>query len=161
MRTLAFLIIGCAVVITGCAVQNRSTEPYANSERCEPIDENGVAQLFERWNRSLLLGDPQAVVENYARHSILLPTFSNQPRLTPEQKLEYFEHFLMNQPSGEVTLRSIELGCNSVVDSGLYRFSFAGTGRTVDARYSYTYRWDGKKWLITSHHSSVMPERAR
>ena len=56
-------------------------------------------------------------------------------------------------------MRQIELGCNSAVDSGLYTFRFAKTGATVQARYTYTYRWDGTQWLITSHHSSAMPEK--
>jgi hypothetical protein len=45
------------------------------------------------------------------------------------------------------------------VDAGLYTFTFARTGAVVKARYTYTYHWDGTQWLITSHHSSVMPEK--
>jgi hypothetical protein len=44
------------------------------------------------------------------------------------------------------------------VDAGLYTFTFAKTGDEVHGRYSFTYSWDGAQWLITSHHSSVMPE---
>ncbi len=61
-------------------------------------------------------------------------------------------------PSGKINMRQIEIGCNMAVDSGLYTFSFAKTGDKVKARYSFTYRWDGRQWLIVSHHSSAMPE---
>ncbi|SDS33540.1 conserved hypothetical protein [Halopseudomonas xinjiangensis] len=157
MKNTIVVLIGSAV-LAGCAAQSPSVPPSARSEQCQPIDENGVMQLFDRWNRSLLTGDPEKVVANYARNSILLPTLSDKPRFTPEEKLEYFQHFLGNQPSGEITLRAVELGCNTVVDSGLYTFTFARTGSTAEARYTYTYRWDGQQWLITSHHSSLMPE---
>jgi hypothetical protein len=45
------------------------------------------------------------------------------------------------------------------VDAGLYTFTFGATGQVVHARYTFTYRWEGGKWLITSHHSSAMPEQ--
>lgn len=84
---------------------------------------------------------------------------SNKPRLTPGEKEDYFHHFLENRPSGKIDMRVVEIGCNTAVDSGLYTFAFATTGATVSARYTFTYRWDGSKWLITSHHSSAMPEK--
>jgi hypothetical protein len=52
----------------------------------------------------------------------------------------------------------VDIGCNYAIDAGIYTFTFAKTGATVKARYSYSYRWDGSQWLITSHHSSKMPE---
>jgi uncharacterized protein (TIGR02246 family) len=115
--------------------------------------------LFDRWNRSLQTGDPHQVVANYAEHSVLLPTVSNKPRLTPAEKEDYFQHFLENKPQGVINSRTIEIGCNSAVDAGLYTFTFGTTGAQVKARYTYTYKWDGKQWLITSHHSSAMPEK--
>ncbi|WP_228198446.1 hypothetical protein [Acinetobacter haemolyticus] len=54
--------------------------------------------------------------------------------------------------------RFIDIGCNTALDTGVYTFSFAKTGEFVKARYSYTYQWNGNQWLITSHHSSLMPE---
>jgi hypothetical protein len=96
---------------------------------------------------------------NYAERSILLPTVSNKPRLTPAEREDYFRHFLEDRPSGKIDLHFVEIGCNTAVDAGLYTFKFAKTGAVVSGRYSYTYRWDGSKWLITSHHSSAMPEK--
>ena len=45
------------------------------------------------------------------------------------------------------------------LNAGLYTFTFGLTGQAVPARYTFTYRWDGSTWLITSHHSSAMPEK--
>jgi len=155
-KLFAFLTI--AVSLSACSAP--STVPgAARTESCQATSEKEISALFDRWNDSLKTGDPAKVVENYAEKSILLPTVSNKPRLNPEEKKDYFEHFLADQPSGKIDSRSIELGCNSAVDAGLYTFTFAKTGKVVSARYSFTYHWDGKKWLITSHHSSAMPEK--
>lgn len=115
--------------------------------------------MFDRWNRSLQTGDPHKVVANYAERSVLLATVSNKPRLTPAEKEDYFHHFLEDKPAGKVDSGTIEIGCNTAVDAGLYTFTFGTTGAQVKARYTYTYKWDGKQWLITSHHSSAMPEK--
>ena len=103
-------------------------------------------------------GDPKKVVANYANKSILLPTVSNKPRLTPAEKEDYFVHFLEKKPVGKIDSRTIQIDCNTAIDAGLYTFTFSD-GSQVKARYTYTYKWNGKQWLITSHHSSAMPEK--
>ena len=135
------------------------TAQATRTETCKVTTEKEIASLFDRWNQSLQTGDPHKVVANYAERSILLPTVSNKPRLTPAEREDYFHHFLADRPSGKIDLRFVEIGCNTAVDAGLYTFTFAKTGAVASGRYSYTYRWDGSKWLITSHHSSVMPEK--
>ncbi len=127
-------------------------------QTCKATNEQEIASLFDRWNHALQTGDPHEVVANYAEQSILLPTLSNKPRITAEEKEDYFEHFLENKPSGKIDFRMIQIGCNTAFDSGLYTFTFGTTGAQVHARYTYTYKWDGNQWLITSHHSSAMPE---
>ena len=146
---------------TGCATYQppAAKADSARTESCKATSAEEIAALFDRWNQSLQTGDPHKVVANYAEHSILLPTVSNKVRMTPAEKEDYFVHFLENRPSGQIDFRDIELGCNSAVDAGLYTFTFAKTGAVVHARYTYTYRWDGTQWLITSHHSSAMPEK--
>jgi uncharacterized protein (TIGR02246 family) len=131
----------------------------ATTETCHPASEKEIAGLFDRWNASLQTGEPAKVVANYAENSVLLPTVSNTPRMTADEKKDYFEHFLAAKPVGTINSRTIQIKCNSAVDAGLYTFKFAD-GKQVKARYTYTYKWYGTEWLITSHHSSAMPEKA-
>jgi uncharacterized protein (TIGR02246 family) len=141
------------------ALAAMSAHVEARSESCHAVTEKQIASLFDRWNSSLQTGDPKKVVANYATKSVLLPTVSNTPRLTPEAKEDYFKHFLENKPMGKIDSRTIFIDCNTAIDTGLYTFTFSN-GDQVKARYTYTYQWDGKRWLITSHHSSAMPEKS-
>lgn len=160
LNRLAFATTVAMLGLSGCAsTPQGSGQAMQRTEVCQATNEQEVAALFDRWNDSLQSGDPHKVVANYAVRSVLLATVSNKPRLTPEEKEDYFHHFLENKPYGRVDSRSIEIGCTTAVDAGLYTFTFAKTGAKVKARYTYTYKWDGKQWLITSHHSSAMPEK--
>ena len=149
-----------SLAVAGCAaVPSRSGIGPQRTEACVLTNEQTISALFDRWNGSLQTGDPHKVAANYAKRSVLLATVSNKPRLTVEEKEDYFEHFLENRPVGHIDFRMIEIGCTTAVDSGLYTFTFGKTGDIVKARYTYTYQWDGQEWLITSHHSSAMPEK--
>ena len=146
------------VPLSALAMVTVATSVHAKSEVCRAASEKQIAALFERWNNSLQTGDPKKVVANYSARSILLPTVSNKPRLTAEEKEDYFEHFLQRKPMGTIDSRIIEIDCNSAIDAGLYTFKFAD-GSEVKARFTFTYKWNGKQWLISSHHSSAMPEK--
>jgi uncharacterized protein (TIGR02246 family) len=165
MMNVSVLSAVFAVVLAGCASapsgrESASAESAsARTEVCKTTNEQEIAALFDRWNRSLQTGDPRKVAANYSEGSILLPTVSDQPRLTRAEKEDYFHHFLEHKPVGKIDSRTIKIGCNTAVDAGLYTFTFGSTGAQVEARYTYTYRWDGNQWLITSHHSSAMPEK--
>ena len=152
MSSLRPLTIAALLISALCS------NALARSEVCHATSEKEVAALFDRWNASLQTGDPKKVVANYSAKSILLPTVSNKPRLTAEEKEDYFQYFLKSKPVGSIDMRTIEIDCNSAIDTGLYTFRF-GDGSEVKARYTYTYKWNGKNWLITSHHSSAMPEK--
>lgn len=128
-----------------------------HSEECVAASEQDIAALFIRWNESLKTGDPFKVVEHYAAKSVLLPTVSSIPRFTVDEKADYFREFQRNEPDGQIESRVIELDCNTAIDEGLYTFTFKKTGAVVKARYTLTYKWDGNRWLITSHHSSRLP----
>lgn len=159
MKRCAVVAALAAFAFAGCTTpldRGRDSSP-PNAANCPSTSEREIAALFDRWNESLRTGDPQQVADNYAEDAILLPTVSDRPRLTREDRVEYFEHFLQDRPFGKIDQRRIYVACNAAVDAGLYTFTFERTGAVVPARYSYSYKWDGKRWLITSHHSSAMP----
>lgn len=148
-------LLACALGLALPGLAQAQAQPQA----CQQVTEKDIEALFVRWNDDLQSGDPQKVVENYAEQSLLLPTLSNTPRETAQAKADYFQHFLAGKPDGAVDSRMIQIDCNTAVDAGLYTFSYAD-GRRVQARYTFTYKWFPKQeqWLITSHHSSAMPE---
>lgn len=148
------LFLACSFAFSLSAQAVEQTE-----QDCPSADDKQVSALFERWNDDLASGDPKRVVENYAKESILLPTLSNTPRRTVDEKQDYFAHFLEEKPSGSINERMIQIDCSTALDAGIYTFTFAD-GHSVKARYTFTYKWhpDEQQWLITSHHSSAMPE---
>ncbi len=158
---LSAILVAGSLLVSGCGPGSccGTQAPAVSAERQMAPTEQEIEALFDRWNQSLQSGDPQAVVANYAEHSILLPTLSNKPRLTPAEKTDYFRHFLENGPSGSIDMRQINATAEMAVDTGLYTFRFAKTGTEMKARYSFAYRRFGDQWLIVSHHSSAMPEK--
>jgi len=120
--------------------------------------ESEIAALFDQWNNALQSGDPDKVAALYAEQSVLLPTVSNEPRFTLDEKLDYFRHFLEKQPSAKIDSRHIDIGCDMAADSGIYTFTLAKSAEIIRARYSFVYQCDGLRWRIISHHSSLMPE---
>lgn len=133
--------------------------PDGSQQTCRATTNEEIASLFDRWNNALKTGKPANVVANYAQDSILLPTVSDKVRYSPAEKEDYFVHFLEKAPVGQINERYIQIGCNTAFDAGIYTFTYQKTGEQATGRYTYTYKWDGNQWLITSHHSSVLPEK--
>lgn len=134
-----------------------SANALADAQNCQAIEEADVVSLFGQWNASLQTGKPAEVARQYREDAVLLPTLSAKPRLTSAERIDYFEHFLKDGPSGRLDSQHVTIGCNSTTLSGLYTFAFNATGKQVAARYTFTYQWDGQQWLISHHHSSLLP----
>ena len=115
-----------------------------------------VAGLMDRWFRALTTGRPELVVSLYAPGSVLLPTLSDQMRVSVPEKLDYFVAFLAKGPLGAVDRRVIQTGPGHATDVGHYTFFF-DDGSQAQCRYTFTYTWNGQRWLIASHHSSACP----
>ena len=116
-----------------------------------------IAALFEEWNTALQTGEPKNVTALYESNAILLPTISNQVRHNHEEIEDYFIHFLAKGPKGVINESNIRTFGNIAINSGIYTFTFSD-GNSVQARFTYVYRWNGQRWLIVEHHSSALPE---
>ncbi|PKH26649.1 DUF4440 domain-containing protein [Enterobacterales bacterium CwR94] len=144
--------ISAMLLISGTA--SAATTPVSHCVKAGITD---IETLFDRWNASLKTGDAHKVAETYLADAVLLPTVSNQVRLTDAERVDYFQHFLAKKPVGKIDSRTIRIGCNKAIDTGTYTFTFADK-TAVSARYTFTYAWNGSDWKISSHHSSAMPE---
>ena len=135
------------------------------TQKCTNATETDIAALFDKWNDALQTGNPEEVNARYADNAVLLPTLSNTPRTDSAGRIDYFEHFLAKKPVGTILTRTIKINCDDAVDTGTYNFDLTDpkTGKVTPtpARYTYTYAPVGPNgtWVITSHHSSAMPEK--
>lgn len=123
----------------------------------QPITKAEVRGLFGLWNDALKTGDPAIVAKRYAREGVLLPTLSDVPRTDVEGIKDYFVHFLEKKPTGKILEGEIYVGNNWAQDAGIYEFTFQD-GSKVKARYSFVYVYEDGQWLISHHHSSLMPQ---
>ena len=116
-----------------------------------------ITALFKEWNSALQTGEPKQVASLYESTAILLPTVSNKVRHNHEEIEDYFVNFLANGPMGKIDESNIRTFCDIAINSGVYTFTFRD-GTSVQARFTYVYRWNGQQWVIIEHHSSAMPE---
>jgi uncharacterized protein (TIGR02246 family) len=121
------------------------------------MEKGEITVLFDQWNSALQTGDPKQVAALYATDAILLPTVSNQVRHNHQEIEDYFVHFLAKGPQGKIDESNVRIIDDIAINSGVYTFTFSG-GASVQARFTYVYRWEGQRWLIIEHHSSAMPE---
>lgn len=150
-----------ALVAVGCTSANASDTQASSTPGTAaaiPTDDE-VQELFDGWNDALATLDAETVADRYAPDAVLLPTVSNQVRTDRAGIVDYFEHFLENEPQGTILSSHVKvLNPNAAIDTGTYRFSLNGGERTVDARYTFVYELVDGEWKIVNHHSSAMPE---
>ncbi|MFZ0219730.1 MAG: DUF4440 domain-containing protein [Candidatus Aquirickettsiella sp.] len=151
---IASFILSCLLSTTTLFAMS-STKSIA----CVKTNEQAIARLFDRWNTSLQTRNPVKVNANYTDNAILLATLASKPRVNSAERIAYFKDFLTKRPVGKIDSRTIKIGCNKAIDTGLYTFTLKD-GKKVHARYTFTYLWNGQQWLISSHHSSVLPNDA-
>merc|ERR1719343_1858631 len=122
-----------------------SVMPEGGKSSSAKITKDEVRALFTLWNDALLTGDSKKVAARYAKEGTLLPTVSDKPRTDFDGIADYFDVFCAKKPSGKILEGTIKIGENWASD-------------VVKARYSYVYVYEDGQWMISHHHSSVMPE---
>lgn len=126
--------------------------------RPSPAKGADVVALFERWNQALQSGQAATVADLYSHDAVLLPTVADEAHVGRVAIRKYFEKFLQSRPQGVVNERFSDSDGEMAVDMGTYTFALLD-GKKVAARYTFVYRRVGTQWLISHHHSSVMPEQ--
>lgn len=162
ISTLALMsAFGSAQAQSPSAANNPTVIQGVNAEVCKLTSKDEIQGLFQRWNASLKTLSPEQVTANYSSDAVLLPTVSNVSRTTPAEIQDYFVHFLQKKPEGVINQSHVKIGCNKAYDVGIYSFTLQdkeGHAQVVKARYSFVYDYKDGQWLISHHHSSVMPE---
>lgn len=123
------------------------------------ITETEVRGLFDLWNNALHTGEPYTVAARYSKDAVLLPTLSDKARYTTDEIADYFVGFLRKKPDGKILEGNVKIGPNWAQDAGIYEFTF-NDGSKTRGRYSFVYTYENGKWMISNHHSSIMPEPA-
>jgi uncharacterized protein (TIGR02246 family) len=157
--SISLSLISLILLIT--ATQTKGLLKVNDEQKCPQVNENEIAQLFDRWNTSLKTRKASEVVKNYAANAILLPTVSNQVRHNRTEIRQYFEEFLKLRPVGTMKEENIKIICDVAIASGRYDINIRKNGKPekVKARYTFVYQKIGNNWLIEEHHSSQMPEK--
>jgi len=118
---------------------------------------------FARWNDALQTGNPEQVAALYTKDCLFLPTLDDKYRIGREKATEYFVHFLAKKPFGTIVDDGVIASDdgNSYTHVGLYDFEVGEPdNRSVaHARFTYTWQKVGSEWLISHHHSSLVPTK--
>ena len=70
----------------------------------------------------------------------------------------YFVQLLKRTPEATITAEDVQsFGSNAYLHTGMYTFSLGPERTPVKARFSYMWQEKDNDWIITHHHSSVLP----
>ena len=122
----------------------------------------GIARVnFGNWNNALQTRNARKVAELYLEDSTFHPTMSGDFKSEQKGAEDYFEHFLLKNPFGNIVKDKVQpLGENSYVHSGLYDFEMGHVDNREVANARFTYVWqkdESGEWKILHHHSSLKP----
>jgi uncharacterized protein (TIGR02246 family) len=114
-----------------------------------------IASQFDRLNRALASGNPDAVAALYAENAVLRVAGQSSPIIGRPAIRAYFSEFLTRRPQGTLSKRTISVSCNAASDTGIYVYRLTGrrkgTRTLISGRYSTFYEYRNGDWLIVRH----------
>jgi len=119
-------------------------------------------RVLGKWLDAVNAGDVDRIAQLYSDHAVLLPTFSDQTRLTDDDRRDYFlalreyNRVHVEWVDGSVQLQKIDDSIYTA--SGLYHWELEGSEGTrgFDARFTFTLDVQ-RPHPILHHHSSQIP----
>ena len=132
------------------------------ARECVAVQEDDIAQLFERWSTALETQHPDRVTRLYDSDAMVIVGQSAAPRMGYGEIRDYYFHLVQRNPRVRLQSRMIRLGCNQAIDAGtaamVLRGAREGTTETIMVRYTFVYEFSGDSWRIVHHHVSQPQE---
>jgi len=118
-----------------------------------------VEENFAAWNAALLTLDAKKVAALYVPTGLsFLPTLSPSFIRNGVATEAYFVELLKKTPSATITSHDAQsFGSDAYLHTGMYTFLLGAERTPVEARFSYLWKKIDGEWIITHHHSSVLP----
>ena len=152
-RLLAGVLI-LAAVAAGC-----STVPSTD------IAKSAVSNAVQAWASAFNTCDADRIAALYDREAVLWGTVATTLIASPAGVHQYFARACSSKPPPSVSIgnQNIRVYGDTANSSGTYAFSFGPEDkrRTIQARFSFTFRLSDGRWLIVDHHSSMLPAPPR
>ena len=149
MSRLATAVVG--LVLVGCG-STPTTDPAVQSQ---------VGAAAQSWVAALNECSAEKLSALYLPDAVLWGTVSQAIISTPAGIRQYFDRACGATPPFKASLgeQLVRVHGDTAVNSGTYSFARTVDGqlRAAAARYSFTYRKVSGAWLITDHHSSLLP----
>jgi hypothetical protein len=107
---------------------------------------------MDRWNSALKTQHPDRVTRLFATDGALLGFASPLARTRYMPIRDYYLYFLQFEPQVKVGNRTLDIGCDFLIDAGTYTWSLKSrvTGQVEmrEARYRIIYEFVGGAWRI-------------
>jgi uncharacterized protein (TIGR02246 family) len=122
-----------------------------------------VAAATKAWTDHFSSHNLEGLLALYDRDAVFWGTSSQVIRDTPDLIRDYFKGVPTSTMTVAVTDSRVRVLGTVAINSGSYTFTAMRNGQPDPrpARFTFTYRLRGGKWLIVDHHSSSVPAAPR